>query len=65
MSYLRTKTMSADLSNRGYPLPHPNQVAAEDAGHIRTSLEMVDHDIETIHRLRAKEQLEQMIKLWS
>lgn len=59
--------MSAEsvTSPRGYPLPHPEQVAAEDAARIRTSLEMVDDDIEAIHRLRAKERLEQTIKLWS
>jgi len=57
--------MAGDLTARGYPLPHESQVAAEDAMRIRTSLEMVDNDIEIIHRIRAKEKLEQTIKLWS
>jgi hypothetical protein len=37
--------MPKDLTQRGYPLPHPDNIAAEDVGCIRETLLQVDADI--------------------
>ncbi|WCR59264.1 MAG: hypothetical protein PG978_000700 [Wolbachia endosymbiont of Ctenocephalides felis wCfeF] len=37
--------MSNDETSRGYPLPHPENIAAQDVVRIRTAIEKVDEDM--------------------
>lgn len=37
--------MPNDQSKRGYPLPHPENIAVEDVVRIRTTIEKIDEDI--------------------
>jgi predicted KAP-like P-loop ATPase len=37
--------MPDDQTKRGYPLPHPENIAAQDVVRIRTSIEKIDEDI--------------------
>ncbi|MBD0392159.1 hypothetical protein IC220_07045 [Wolbachia endosymbiont of Pentalonia nigronervosa] len=37
--------MPKDKTNRGYPLPHPENIAVQDVVRIRTSIEKIDEDI--------------------
>lgn len=37
--------MSDDKTSRGYPLPHPENIAVEDVVRIRRAIEKIDEDI--------------------
>ncbi|XCA33329.1 MAG: hypothetical protein ABS808_00335 [Wolbachia endosymbiont of Polyergus mexicanus] len=37
--------MPDDQTKRGYPLPHPENIAAQDVVRIRTSIEKIDEDM--------------------
>lgn len=37
--------MSDDKTSRGYPLPHPENIAVQDVVRIRTTIEKIDEDI--------------------
>ncbi|MDG7056565.1 MAG: hypothetical protein LKM43_00185 [Wolbachia endosymbiont of Penenirmus auritus] len=37
--------MPNDETSRGYPLPHPENIAAEDVVRIRRAIEKVDEDM--------------------
>ncbi len=37
--------MPEDKTNRGYPLPHPDNIAVQDVVRIRSTIEEVDDDI--------------------
>ncbi|WP_341816212.1 hypothetical protein [Wolbachia endosymbiont (group B) of Elophila nymphaeata] len=37
--------MSNDKTSRGYPLPHPENIAVEDVVRIRTTIEKIDEDM--------------------
>ncbi|WP_264338163.1 hypothetical protein [Wolbachia endosymbiont (group A) of Cheilosia soror] len=37
--------MPNDETRRGYPLPHPENIAVEDVVRIRTTIEKVDEDM--------------------
>ncbi|WP_264337301.1 MULTISPECIES: hypothetical protein [unclassified Wolbachia] len=37
--------MPNDQSKRGYPLPHPENIAVEDVVRIRKAIEKIDEDI--------------------
>ena len=37
--------MPNDQTNRGYLLPHPENIASKDVVRIRTTIEKVDNDI--------------------
>ncbi len=37
--------MPNDQTKRGYPLPHPENIAVEDVVRIRTTIEKVDEDM--------------------
>ncbi|WP_253299812.1 hypothetical protein [Wolbachia endosymbiont of Chironomus riparius] len=37
--------MSSDKTERGYSLPHPNNIAVEDVVRIRETIEKVSEDI--------------------
>lgn len=37
--------MPNDKTRRGYPLPHPENIAAQDVVRIRTTIEKIDEDI--------------------
>ncbi|MBD0392269.1 hypothetical protein IC220_07695 [Wolbachia endosymbiont of Pentalonia nigronervosa] len=37
--------MPSDKTKRGYPLPHPENIAVQDVVRIRTSIEKIDEDI--------------------
>jgi hypothetical protein len=40
--------MSSNISPRGYPLPHPENIAYQDATRIREAIGVIDHDITTL-----------------
>ncbi|APR98692.1 hypothetical protein [Wolbachia endosymbiont of Folsomia candida] len=63
--------MPNDKTERGYPLPHPENIAAEDVVRIRKTIEKVDEDItqrenEHIHLKKAFERLnfETFLNFW-
>ncbi|MFP3021596.1 MAG: hypothetical protein ACEY3K_01160 [Wolbachia sp.] len=37
--------MTVDQTKRGYPLPHPENIAAQDVVRIRRAIEKIDEDI--------------------
>ncbi|UFO01022.1 MULTISPECIES: hypothetical protein [unclassified Wolbachia] len=37
--------MPNDQTKRGYPLPHPENIAVQDVVRIRTTIEKIDEDI--------------------
>ncbi|WP_143688807.1 hypothetical protein [Wolbachia endosymbiont of Laodelphax striatellus] len=37
--------MTFDQTKRGYPLPHPENIAVEDVVRIRKAIEKIDEDI--------------------
>ncbi|WP_353286479.1 hypothetical protein [Wolbachia endosymbiont (group A) of Crataerina pallida] len=37
--------MNVDQTKRGYPLPHPENIAVEDVVRIRRAIEKIDEDI--------------------
>ncbi|RDD34440.1 hypothetical protein Wcon_01476 [Wolbachia endosymbiont of Cylisticus convexus] len=37
--------MSDDKTSRGYPLPHPENIAVEDVVRIRRAIEKIDEDM--------------------
>ncbi|KAB2978022.1 MULTISPECIES: hypothetical protein [unclassified Wolbachia] len=37
--------MSDDKTSRGYPLPHPENIAVQDVVRIRTAIEKIDEDM--------------------
>ncbi|MCA7010882.1 MULTISPECIES: hypothetical protein [unclassified Wolbachia] len=37
--------MTVDQTKRGYPLPHPENIAVQDVVRIRTTIEKIDEDI--------------------
>ncbi|WP_265036270.1 hypothetical protein [Wolbachia endosymbiont (group A) of Anomoia purmunda] len=37
--------MNIDQTKRGYPLPHPKNIAVEDVVRIRRAIEKIDEDI--------------------
>ncbi|WP_253308801.1 MULTISPECIES: hypothetical protein [Rickettsiales] len=37
--------MTFDQTKRGYPLPHPENIAVEDVVRIRRAIEKIDEDI--------------------
>lgn len=37
--------MPDDQTKRGYPLPHPENIAVQDVVRIRTTIEKIDEDI--------------------
>ncbi len=37
--------MTVDQTKRGYPLPHPENIAVQDVVRIRTTIEKVDKDM--------------------
>lgn len=37
--------MTFDQTKRGYPLPHPENIAVEDVIRIRRAIEKIDEDI--------------------
>lgn len=37
--------MPNDQTNRGYPLPHPDNIAVQDVVRIRNTIEKVDKDV--------------------
>ncbi|UJQ21483.1 MULTISPECIES: hypothetical protein [unclassified Wolbachia] len=37
--------MPHDQTKRGYPLPHPENIAVQDVVRIRTTIEEIDEDI--------------------
>ncbi|WP_265017250.1 hypothetical protein [Wolbachia endosymbiont (group A) of Epistrophe grossularia] len=37
--------MNVDQSKRGYPLPHPENIAVEDVVRIRRATEKIDEDM--------------------
>lgn len=57
--------MPNDNTARGYPLPHPDNIASSDVLRIRSAMESVDTDIQRIWDVRAKDSLETFINLWS
>ncbi|CCD94685.1 hypothetical protein BRAO375_3660079 [Bradyrhizobium sp. ORS 375] len=38
--------MAEELTQRGYPLPHPDNIAREDAARIRQAIEMINDDMD-------------------
>ncbi|BET28556.1 MULTISPECIES: hypothetical protein [Wolbachia] len=37
--------MTVDQTKRGYPLPHPENIAVQDVVRIRRAIEKIDEDI--------------------
>ncbi len=37
--------MTVDQNKRGYPLPHPENIAAQDVVRIRRAIEKIDEDM--------------------
>ncbi|WP_264954093.1 hypothetical protein [Wolbachia endosymbiont (group A) of Endotricha flammealis] len=37
--------MTVDQTKRGYPLPHPENIAVEDVVRIRRTIEKIDEDM--------------------
>ncbi len=37
--------MTVDQTKRGYPLPHPENIAAQDVVRIRGAIEKIDEDM--------------------
>ncbi len=37
--------MTVDQTKRGYPLPHPENIAAQDVVRIRRAIEKIDEDM--------------------
>ncbi|WP_265014487.1 MULTISPECIES: hypothetical protein [unclassified Wolbachia] len=37
--------MTVDQAKRGYPLPHPENIAVQDVVRIRRAIEKIDEDI--------------------
>ncbi|MFT4314351.1 MAG: hypothetical protein AB3P11_04605 [Wolbachia pipientis] len=37
--------MTVDQTKRGYPLPHPENIAVEDVVRIRRAIEKIDEDM--------------------
>ncbi|BET30789.1 MULTISPECIES: hypothetical protein [Wolbachia] len=37
--------MTVDQTKRGYPLPHPENIAVQDVVRIRITIEKIDEDI--------------------
>jgi hypothetical protein len=47
--------MPNDVTARGFPLPHPDNIAREDAGHIRTAIQTIDEQMTDLEGREATE----------
>tara|TARA_B100001564_G_scaffold332522_1_gene319489 strand:+ start:524 stop:697 length:174 start_codon:yes stop_codon:yes gene_type:complete len=57
--------MPNDVTDRGYELPHPDNVASSDVVRIRNALGSVDSDVREVWDYNAQQNLESTIELWS
>ena len=65
------KLTHADFTARSYPLPHPDNIAAEDAMRIREAVIIVDQEITTLEnkstfldKTLERMKLENLLNLW-